>query len=480
MKKQTKKSGVSERFLKMLGTDKQGLVNAVRSALSGAEDGELYLERNETEALSWSDGRVKSSSFSIDEGFGLRMVVGKQTGYVSSQRLSIPEILSAGKELGDVFTETREFAAAQKGRAQSLYSQRRPKEVPFEKKIALLSEIDKHVRSLEPMVVSVDASIVNQLREVCIVRPDGLFVSEFRPLVRLNVSVVVKDGDRSGSGASGFGGRYELSALLDPKNWRPHADHALIVAKDLVIAEDCPAGEMDVVLGSGWPGVILHEAFGHLTEGDFNFKGESVFSTMMGRHVAAAGVTVVDEGCIPDRRGSISFDDEGTPAKKTVLVKDGILVSYLHDRMSARQFGVPSTGNGRRESYACMPMPRMTNTYMESGPYTPEEIIKSVDKGIYINEMSGGQVDITSGKFVFAASIAWLIEGGKITVPLKGATLIGSGPKVFLHVDMVGNDSELDRGVGMCGKGGQNVPVGVGQPTIRIRKGGVVVGGTKV
>lgn len=480
MKNIHKNTSVAESFLKTFKTDKQGLIRVVKNALFGAEDGELYLERSATEVIVRSEGNIESLSFSSDQGFGLRRVSGKQIGYVSSQRMSVEAIRNAGKELAGVFSEKKKYLSSEKKRPRTLYPQSRPKEASLSEKIAFLSEIDAYTRALDTRVESVDVSLVNQIREICIVRPDGLFVSELRPLVRLNISVVAKDGERSGNGSGGFGGRYEISQLFDPKNWKRHANRAVRNACDMLVAEDCPAGEMDVVLGPGWPGVILHEAFGHLTEGDFNFKGESIFASMMGRQVAAKGITVVDEGNISGKRGSLSFDDEGTPTQRTVLVKDGILVSYLHDRMSARQFGVPSTGNGRRESYACMPMPRMTNTHMLGGAHSPEDIIKNIEKGLYVEVLGGGQVDINTGKFVFSASFARLIENGKFTVPVKGATLIGSGPKVLLSVGMVGNDPALDEGVGTCGKNGQSVPVGVGQPTILIKKGGLVVGGSKL
>ncbi len=477
---QIEKNNVADGFLATLGTDKLSLVRVVCDALSGAEDGELFLEKSETETLVLSDGRIESSSYHNDEGFGLRRVEGKQMGYVSDNTLSLDAITQAGEDLRVIFESGKTFAVSENVQNEPLYFQGRPVEVLMEKKIALLFEIDSHIRKSDTRVTSVSVSLVSHLKEVLIVRPDGLFVHEFRPMTRMNMSVGLSDGERSGTGSQGFGGRSDYSRMFDSNEPKIFADQAIHDAQSMLEAEACPAGQMDVVLGSGWPGVLLHEAFGHLCEGDFNHKGTGAFSDKLGKQVAARGVTVVDEGNILDKRGSLSFDDEGTPTQRTVLVEDGILLSYMHDRMSARIFGVKPTGNGRRESYAHLPMPRMTNTHMLAGAHTRDEIIGATKNGIYIETMGGGQVEVTSGKFVFVAGVAWRIKDGKITVPLKGATLIGSGPKALLHVDMIGNDPALDNGVGMCGKDGQSVPVGVGQPTIRIRCGGMTVGGTEI
>ncbi|MBI2120166.1 MAG: metalloprotease TldD [Parcubacteria group bacterium] len=480
METNTTHADISSTFLEMLGVTKDELTQVVADALSGAEDGELFLERSETEALVLSDGRIEEVSFDTDEGFGLRRVEGTETGYVSDQNISIDAIRQAGDDLRAVFASGKTFFAAGAPAGESLYSQERPADIPLPEKIALLSEVDAYIRSLDVRAKAVNASFVSQLREVCIVRPDGLFVSELRPLVVLKMQVVLKDGEQSGTGYEGFGGRHNPRKVFGSANWKPYADRAVYFAQALLEAEECPAGEMDVVLGRGWPGVILHEAFGHMTEGDFNFKGVGAFADMTGERVASELVTIVDEGNISERRGSLSFDDEGTPTQRTVLVKDGVLVSYMHDRLSARMLSAKPTGNGRRESYEYSPMPRMTNTHMLGGQHSHEEIIRATKNGLYVEAIGGGQVDITSGKFVFRVSLARRIEDGKLTVPIKGATLIGSGPKVFLSVDMVGNDPALDNGVGVCGKNGQGVPVGVGQPTIRVRKGGLVVGGTQM
>lgn len=477
MEPQKINTDASDWFLKTLGVDKESLKGVVRNALSGAEDGELFLEKSETEMLVLSDGQIETS-FSTDEGFGLRRVEGRRAGYVSDNTISVEAILQAGKDLRAVFVGGKTFANAVSHGGESRYPQGYPEEIPFEKTMALLKEIDAYIRSLDSRAKAVDVAFARQLKEICIVRPDWLLVSEFRPLVRLSMTVVLKDGEKTGTGSEGFGGRYAASKLFDSANWQNCAEQAVHCARSLLEAEECEAGEMDVVLGSGWPGVILHEAFGHMIEGDFNYKGIGAFAHMMGKQVAAKGITIVDEGNISERRGSLSFDDEGTPTQRTVLVEDGILVGYMHDRMSARELSVKPTGNGRRESYEHPPMPRMTNTHMLGGQHSPEEIIASVKKGIYGQVMGGGQVDITSGEFVFSVVLAQRILNGKLTGPIKGAILKGWGSKVFLHVDMVGNDPALDNGVGTCGKEGQSVPVGVGQPTIRIRAGGLVVGGT--
>jgi TldD protein len=349
--------------------------------------------------------------------------------------------------------------------------------VAVERKTALLSEIDAHARSLDRRVDQVMASVVSQHRHVLVAGSDGTLVADVQPLVRLNVQVLASDGSRREVGYQGMGGRYELEGLLDPTQWQPLVAEAVRLALLNLDAQPCPAGSMDVVLGPGWPGVLLHEAVGHGLEGDFNRKQTSAFSDRVGERVASEGVTVVDDGTLPQRRGSLNVDDEGTPTQRTVLIEDGILKGYLQDRLNARLMGVPATGNGRRESYAHLPMPRMTNTFMLAGEEEPEDILRSVDRGLYAVSFGGGQVDITSGKFVFSANEAYRIEDGRIGAPVKGATLIGNGPDVLTRVSRIGRDLELDQGVGTCGKDGQSVPVGVGLPTLRVDQ--LTVGGTE-
>jgi TldD protein len=353
-----------------------------------------------------------------------------------------------------------------------------PTELPVARKIDLLSQIDAYARARDPRIAQVMASCVAEHRRVLVAASDGTFVEDERPLVRLNVQVIADDGrGRREVGSQGMGGRYAFERLLEPSSWQELVDEAVRIATLNLEAQPCPAGAMTVVLGPGWPGVLLHEAVGHGLEGDFNRKKTSAFSDRLGQRVAAEGVTVVDDGTIPERRGSLNVDDEGTPTQRNVLIENGVLRGYLQDRLNARLMGVAPTGNGRRESYAHLPMPRMTNTFMLSGPDDPEEILRSVSRGIYAVSFAGGQVDITSGKFVFSANEAYRIEDGRIGAPLKGATLIGNGPDVLLRVTRIGNDLELDRGVGTCGKDGQSVPVGVGMPTLRIEE--LTVGGTE-
>jgi TldD protein len=478
MKTKREKINASDGFLKMLGVSKKDLKKVVKDALRGAQDGELFLQKLEASGLVWNDGRIESSSFYSDEGFGLRRVEGMRTGYVSSDIITVESIKKSGEELREVFAGGKMYASAKKFSPQPLYPQEIPAEIPIEEKIALLEKVDAYVRSKDPRVTAVSVSLSQAREEVCIARADGLFLEEFRPMVRMNISLTLVDGANIGTGFEGFGGRENETRLFT--EWQGYADRAIECAKNLLVAEDCPAGEMAVVFGPGWPAVILHEAFGHMLEGDHIFKNTSAFVGMMGEQIAAEGVTIVDEGSILGRRGSLSFDDEGTKTERTVLVKDGVLAAYLHDRLSARVLGAKPTGNGRRESYAHIPMPRMTNTHMLGGTHTPEEIIAATENGLYAGNMSGGQVDITTGKFVFEVLLAWRIENGNLTVPVKGAMLTGSGEKVFRFVDMVGNDPALDNGIGACGKNGQFVPVGVGQPTIRIRAGGLIVGGTEM
>jgi len=465
-------------FFERAGLDRAKAEAILAEALSGADDGELFLEYALSESISFDDGRVRSASFDTMQGFGLRAVSGDATGYAHASEISEDALRRAAATVRAVRSgHGGQFAAAPSPTNRSLYTDDNPLEaVPFEAKVKLLAEIDAYARKKDPRVRQVTASLAGEWQAVQIIRPDGYRVADIRPLVRLNVAIVAADGDRMESGSHGAGGRTGYAAYLDPASWQVQVDEALRQALVNLESTPAPAGEMNVVLGPGWPGVLLHEAVGHGLEGDFNRKKTSAFAGLLGQRVAAPGVTVVDDGTIRDRRGSLTVDDEGTTAGSTTLIEDGILVGYMQDRMNARLMGMDATGNGRRESYAHAPMPRMTNTYMLGGDKDPGEILASVDKGLYAVNFGGGQVDITSGKFVFSCTEAYLIENGRLGVPVKGATLIGNGPDVLTKVTMVGNDMKLDDGVGTCGKDGQSVPVGVGQPTMRID--GITVGGT--
>ncbi len=446
-------------------------------ACKGADDGELFVENSSSESFLFDDGRLKSASYDASQGFGLRVVSGETTGYAHASVLEDGAIARAA----DAAKAAKRghdgaMAAGPRRTNRHRYADLDPLAAPgFTDKTALLEAIDAYARAKDPRVVQVSASLAGSRREVAILRPDGARYDDARPLVRINVSVTVELNGRRESGSAGSGGRRAFEAFISPRKWKALADEALRIALVNLEAVSVPAGEMDVVLGPGWPGVLLHEAVGHGLEGDFNRKGTSAFAGMIGQRVAAPGVTVVDDGTLMHRRGSLTIDDEGTPTGRTVLIEDGILKGYLQDRMNARLSGVKATGNGRRESYAHQPMPRMTNTYMLSGDREPDEIVRSLKKGIYAVNFGGGQVDITSGKFVFQCTEAYLVEKGKIKAPVKNATLIGDGPSALTRITMVGNDSELDDGVGTCGKAGQSVPVGVGQPTLYIK--GLTVGG---
>ncbi len=456
-----------------------GKVEALtEEALQGADDGELFLEYAQSETFSFDNGRLKSASFDTNQGFGLRAVADEATGFAHASELSEEAIKRA---VGTVKAVTSGYSGSLQGAPigtnQSLYSEMNPlNETDFEAKVKLLQDMDEYARSKDDRVRQVMASLSGQWQAVQIIRPGGARAADVRPLVRLNVSLMVGEGDHQETGSHGTGGRIDYQTFLDPENWQAAVDEALRQALINLEAVPAPAGEMEVVLGSGWPGILLHEAVGHGLEGDFNRKKTSAFSGLLGERVASPGVTVIDDGTLHDRRGSLTIDDEGTPTQKTVLIEDGILKGYMQDRMNARLMGVAATGNGRRQSYAHMPIPRMTNTIMMGGDKEPEEILKSVKKGLYATQFGGGQVDITSGKFVFSCTEAYLIEDGKIGAPVKGATLIGNGPDAMTKVSMIGNDMELDPGIGTCGKDGQGVPVGVGQPTLRID--GLTVGGT--
>jgi TldD protein len=465
-------------FFERTGMAPERVETIIRDALAGMDDGELFLEHSLSEALSFDDGKLKSASFDTAQGFGLRGISGEVTGYAHSGELSEAAIRRAGETVKAVrqgYGGT--LAEPPRGTNRALYTDANPlNAVAFEDKVKLLAEIDAYARAKDPRVRQVSCTLAGEWRAVQIMRPDGVRVGDIRPLVRLNVSVVVGDGDKLETGSSGAGGRTLYDFYMAPDQWRHQVDEALRQALVNLGSVAAPAGQMTVVLGPGWPGVMLHEAIGHGLEGDFNRKLTSTFSGRIGERIAAPGVTVVDDGTLPDLRGSLTVDDEGTPSNRTVLIEDGILKGYMQDRMNARLMGMAPTGNGRRQSYAHHPMPRMTNTYMLAGQHDPEEILRSVKHGLYAVNFGGGQVDITNGKFVFSASEAYLIENGKIGPAVKGATLIGNGPEALTKISMIGNDLKLDDGIGVCGKDGQGVPVGVGQPTLRMD--GLTIGGT--
>ncbi len=452
----------------------------VARELAGAEDGELFLEYRESESVALDDGRIRAATFDTTRGFGLRAISGETAGYAHGGEISEAALARAAETVRAVHQgHAGVLSVAPRATNARLYTAANPlPHLAFGSKTALLGEIDAFARALDPRVKQVMASLFGEWQAVQILRPDGARMADIRPLVRLNVAVVVEQDGRRETGSQGLGGRHDYTCLIQPETWQGAVREALRQALVNLAAVPAPAGEMEVVLGPGWPGILLHEAIGHGLEGDFNRKGTSAFAGLLGQQIAAKGVTVVDDGTIPDRRGSLTVDDEGTPTNRTTLIEDGILVGFLQDRQNARLMGVPATGNGRRQSYAHAPMPRMTNTIMLGGAHAPEEILRSVKRGLYAVNFGGGQVDITSGKFVFSASEAYLIEDGRIGAPVKGATLIGNGPESLTKVAMVGNDMALDPGVGTCGKNGQGVPVGVGQPTLKLS--GLTVGGTAV
>ncbi len=479
MNESFKSPSVSHLFFEQNHLDEAIVKQIVSNSLQGMEDGELFLEFCQSEALVFDDGILKNASYNTESGFGLRSVLGETTGYAHSSELSEEAMLRASETVKAVsrgYEGTVKLSESPKRSNRKLYSDINPlQELPLEQKIALLQTIDQYARAKDPRVKQVSASLSAEWQAVRIIRSNGEHFDDIRPLVRMNISVVMEENGRMERGSYGTGGREPYSIFITQERWQKGADEAIRQALVNLAAIDAPAGEMPVVLGAGWPGILLHEAIGHGLEGDFNRKKTSAFSGLLGERVAAKGVTVVDDGTIEKRRGSLSIDDEGTPTQCTTLIEDGILKGYMQDRMNARLMGVAPTGNGRRENYAYAPLPRMTNTYMLAGNHDKEEIIASVKKGIYAPQFGGGQVDITSGKFVFSASEAYLIENGKITTPIKGATLIGNGPEALKHVKMVGNDLEMDPGIGTCGKAGQGVPVGVGQPTMLLDK--LTVGG---
>jgi TldD protein len=448
------------------------------AALDGSDDGELYLEYRENEHVSWEDGRVRSAGFDTMLGFGLRAVAGEATGYAHAGELSEAALKRAADSVSAI-AAGRAGVSAEPPRATNarLYAPANPlPALAFERRTELLAAIDAYARSKDSRVVQVMASLMGEWQAVQIIRADGVRVADLRPLVRINISVVVEADGRRETGSHGEGGRFGYDQIVAEHRWRAGVDEALRQALVNLDARPAPAGEMQIVLGSGWPGILLHEAIGHGLEGDFNRKKTSAFSGLLGKRIAAPGVTVVDDGTLPDRRGSLTVDDEGTPTNRTTLIEDGILTCFLQDRLNARLMGVPATGNGRRQSFAHAPMPRMTNTVMLNGSSSKDEMIGSVKKGLYAVNFGGGSVDITSGKFVFSASEAYLIEDGRVTAPVKGATLIGNGADALTRIEMVGCDMALDPGIGTCGKNGQGVPVGVGQPTLKMS--GLTVGGT--
>ncbi|MEP2980506.1 MAG: metalloprotease TldD [Lentilitoribacter sp.] len=470
---------MSINLIEKFDIDASKLQSMVSESLSNADDGELFLEYSESESLMFDDGRLKSGSYNTDQGFGLRSVAGEATGYAHSGELSESALKRAIDAVGAVTRGYKgTYSDAPQGTNKKLYSEENPLQSPnFETKVSLLKEMDAYLRNKDDKVRQVSASLSASWQIVNILRADGHIVRDVRPLTRMNISVIVGQGDRQETGTYGIGGRQEFGDFILTESWQKGADEALRQALVNLEAIPAPAGTMDVVLGAGWPGVMLHEAVGHGLEGDFNRKKTSAFADLMGQQVAAKGVTVVDDGTIENRRGSLSVDDEGTPSGYNVLIDDGKLVGYMQDRQNARLMGVKATGNGRRQGYAHQPMPRMTNTYMLGGDKEPEEIITSVKNGIYAVSFGGGQVDITSGKFVFGCTEAYMIEDGKIGAPVKGAMMIGNGPEAMHRISMVGNDMALDTGVGMCGKQGQSLPVGVGQPHLRMNQ--MTIGGTQ-
>jgi len=445
--------------------------------LAACDDGELYLQYSSSEAFGFDDGRLKTADYHSSSGFGLRGVTGETTGFAHANEISEAAIDRAAATLRLLDPAKGEAAPPPQRTNRAMYAADDPLvAIPFADKVALCERIDGAARARDPRVAQVSVTLSGSWSVIDIVRGDGFVGSDVRPLVRLGVQIVVEQNGRREVGYQGLGGRYLYDSLFDEATWTGAIDTALAQALTNLDSVAAPAGEMPVVLGPGWCGVLLHEAVGHGLEGDFNRKGTSAFSGRIGERVGAAGVTVVDDGAMEQRRGSLSIDDEGTPTRRTVLIEDGILKGYLQDRLNARLMGMEATGNGRRESFAHAPMPRMTNTFMLAGRDDPAELIERVPDGIYAKSFGGGQVDITSGKFVFSCTEAYRIRGGKIAEPVKGATLIGDGPTVLTRIKGIGNDLALDTGVGVCGKGGQSVPAGVGQPTLLIE--GLTVGGT--
>ncbi len=471
----------NEALLVPASLDSAKLQNVLGDMMSHKIDyADLYFQYSRSESWGLEEGQVKSGSFSIDQGVGVRAVSGEKTAFAYSDDINLNALQHATKATRAIASSGGEQTASSssviKRNAPQLYLPQDPiASLSAEAKVKLLERLESIARKLDPRISQVTASIAGEYEVIMVARHDGVMAADVRPLVRLSINVIAESNGRREQGSAGGGGRFDYSYFTDEilHDYAQKAVHQALVNLE---ARPAPAGSMTVVLGAGWPGILLHEAIGHGLEGDFNRKGSSAFSNMIGQQVAARGITIVDDGTIQDRRGSLSIDDEGNPTNRTVLIEDGILRGYIQDTLNARLMNMPLTGNARRESYAHIPMPRMTNTYMLNGNLPAEEIIKSVKKGLYAANFGGGQVDITSGKFVFSASEAYMIEDGKITYPVKGATLIGNGPEVLKRVSMIGNDMSLDSGVGTCGKEGQSVPVGVGQPTLKIDA--LTVGGT--
>ncbi len=442
--------------------------------------GDLYFQNTISEAWSLEDGLVRSGTHAVEQGVGIRAISGEKTGFAYADEIVMPSLLQASTAARAIARQGSHgtVQAWQRQNPEALYLPHDPMaSLTADQKVDLLRQVDAYARSLDPRIKEVMVSLAATHETVLVASTDGTLAADVRPLVRLNVSVIAEQGDRREQGSGGGGGRYDYLRLVENNNWHRYADEAVRQALVNLEADAAPAGTMTVVLGPGWPGVLLHEAVGHGLEGDFNRKGTSAFSGCLGQKVASEGVTIVDDGTLPERRGSLTVDDEGTPTEQTVLIENGVLVAYMQDKLNARLMNMKPTGNGRRESFSHLPMPRMTNTFMLPGEHDPGDIISSVEKGLYAVNFAGGQVDITSGRFVFSTSEAYLIENGKVTRPVRGATLIGNGPEVMNRVSMVGNDLKLDEGVGVCGKDGQSVPVGVGQPTLRIDE--LTVGGTQ-
>jgi len=473
---------VAENQLLAPGGVDRGQLEQVLSHLMGpaVDSGDLYFQSTRHESWVLEDGLVRSGTHSAEQGVGIRAISGEKTGFAYADEIILPSLLKASGAARAIARQGSQGSVQAWKRRQSppLYGSQDPMaEMGAAEKVDLLRQVDAYARSRDPRVSQVIVSLAATHETILVAATDGTLAADIRPLVRLNVSVIAEQGGRREQGSDGGGGRFSYKQLLENDAWRSMADEAVRQALVNLEAEAAPAGTMTVVLGPGWPGVLLHEAVGHGLEGDFNRKGTSAYSGRLGEKVASEGVTVVDDGTLEQRRGSLSVDDEGTATQHNVLIENGVLRTYMQDKLNAGLMKTAPTGNGRRESFAHLPMPRMTNTFMLAGDYPPEEIIASVDRGLYAVNFAGGQVDITSGRFVFSASEAYLIENGKITRPVKGATLIGNGPDVMNRVSMVGNDLKLDAGIGVCGKDGQSVPVGVGQPTLRID--GLTIGGTE-
>jgi len=469
----------NDALLKPAALDTSALQGILGDIMSHQVDyADLYFQYSRSESWGLEEGQVKSGNFSIDQGVGVRAVSGEKTAFAYSDDINLPALKAAAiatKSIASLGSEQTGKSIV-KRQASQLYLPQDPiASLNADAKVKLLERLEQFARKIDPRVTQVMASLAGEYEVVMVARSDGVMAADVRPLVRISVQVIAEHNGRREQGSSGGGGRFDYNYFSDEvlQDYAQRAVHQALINLD---ARPAPAGSMTVVLGPGWPGILLHEAIGHGLEGDFNRKGSSAFSNMIGQQVAAKGITIVDDGTLIDRRGSLTLDDEGNPTSRTVLIENGILRGYLQDSLNARLMGMPLTGNARRESYAHIPMPRMTNTYMLNGDKDPAEIIKSVKKGLYAANFGGGQVDITSGKFVFSAAEAYMIEDGKITYPVKGATLIGNGPDVLKRVSMIGNDMSLDSGVGTCGKEGQSVPVGVGQPTLKID--GLTVGGT--